>query len=245
MHPLLASAAAALIAGAALVGPEALAVALVAVGAFAAVQIRNMSSVPALQPATVVTTAAVIFSALRLTDSASTTGAAPLLAVTGVGWTVIAVAQIFRGDHRERLVASLSMGATLLLTGVLPLLWLALSTRADGQASVLLGCVGLAVAGVAALTPGPSWVAPVVAGAAGAAIGAAVAGVVDVPVETSALMAGVVGAVAGGLLGAVRFAATAQAQGSSHAATLVLWAALPLAAAAPAAYLLGVALVGG
>lgn len=92
----------------------------------------------------------------------------PVLIAQGAGFVALVVVQLARRDGRDRLTASLTFGVTALLLTSAAVGWLALGGDTVGEAMLLLGLTGVAVAAAIMIFPGPGWLW-VIGGTIGAA----------------------------------------------------------------------------
>ena len=164
--------------------------------------------------------------------------ARPLTPVTGVlGLAMLGafVHQLVRRPPRKGLTASLTTTTMLVVLSTVASLFLAAAQTRSGTALVALSSLAAAVAAVVDLIPLPALARAGIAAASGIVLGGVFAALTDLSVGPSLVVGGVAAATAVAMTAFVRRAAR-------PAFTTV--AALPVAGAAPFAYVLGRILVG-
>jgi hypothetical protein len=249
---LLASALAGVLAGASLAGVWGLAAGVALVQVLLLVGLVRTADVPAGRSnagvALVAGLASSVYLALRTDGAFDDTHLTALLVAMGAGFVAMAVVQLARRDGRARLTASLTFGVTALLLSVVASAWLALGDDDMGQAALLVGLGGAAVAAAIMIFPGPAllWVI-------GGTIGAASVGLImqaylvpvddaDVGPVVAAVVAGTSGVASTLGVWAARLLrddqdsgedVTLAAAGSPRLDHALVVAGLPLALAAP------------
>jgi hypothetical protein len=176
---------------------------------------------------------------------------APVLVAVGAGFVGMVIVQLARQDGRERLTPSLTFGVTALILSTAAVGWLALGDDSVGEALLLVGLTGAAVAAAIMIFPGPGPLWVIGGTIAAASVGLILPTYVE-PIDDADLGL-LVAAVTAGACG---FASTVgvwtarllredrslgrQASGATHAPLLpwvhvVTVSAMPLALAGPAA----------
>ncbi len=238
MPALLASALAAGLVAATLVGPAGVAVAVAVLQLLLVLGVVRSSALPALRASAVVALAAGVgSSALVLVrpEVPLPQSLEPLVAAAGLGMVAMAVVQLARRDGRAQLTASLTTAVTMLALAVVAATWVGLALAPAGPAVMLVALAAVAVAAAFDVFPGPRWLW--IAGGTVAAVGtgllvqsyapqAAEAGLTPGPAALVAAVAGL--AATAGLGVASRLGAASGERGSA-----LLMAAVPLLLAAP------------
>jgi hypothetical protein len=162
----------------------------------------------------------------------------PLTPVAGVlGLTMLGafVHQLVRRPPREGLTASLTTTTMLVVVSTIACLFLAAAQSRGGTSLVALSALAAALAAVVDLLPLPTLVRAAIGAISGIVLGAVFAGMTDLSVGSSLVVGGAAAATAVAMTAFVRRAARP---------ALTTVAALPVAGAAPFAYVLGRILMG-
>jgi hypothetical protein len=238
---------------ASLAGELPLAVAVIVAQALLLVTLSRFVQVPAARAATMWAMLAGAVAVVLVAYDPDETALGLVAPVLGLGFLGGIVLQLARRHGRNELTLSLTFAVTALVLAALLVPWVALRTTPNGAAAVVIGLAGVGVANLAETVPGTRamWrlVGVIAAAGVGAALGSmqrieAVAPPVNVMVL--AALAALLAAAASAVVDRVEAEAaeTSPPRGSAGASILSLRVALPVAFAAPAAYVLGRLLLG-
>jgi hypothetical protein len=217
-------------------GIPVLVLAVALVQAFVAYGWNRTLVVPGSTGALVIAAAAALGSDLLLLRHDESRPLAPLSGVLGLTVVAAFVHQVVRRPHRDRVTASLSATVTLAVAVVLAALYLP-AYRDTSGAAALVAAVALAAAAGALMggLPAPAWASVPLGLAAGAGVGWLIGGATHVGSGDGGLLG-----LAAAVLAEVALALVRRAAGHDRLSA----AALPIAFAGPAAYILGRILLG-
>jgi hypothetical protein len=174
-------------------------------------------------------------------------GVWPVAVLLALAFVAAITIQLSRHNGRPDVTMSLSMTVTACALALLPVAWLALRMAESGTLAVLLGLLGVGVAGLAELLPMPAAarrsIAILLAGAVAAGLMIVAGGVAAEPAVTGMIVTAFAAVSAVLAIAAVDRVA-AEAGDSTVIVLTPLRVTLPLVAAAPVSYVLARILLG-